>query len=918
MTSGYRNGLLVVLCASMLALTQTISIAAPLAKGPTSKSAWHQDLLVVVEIDGVEVGDMGVRDVGGKLYIALLDLTEIAGFAVDEGATQERFSGWAFETNNRFEVDLATPSIHIGGKSIALSLEDIQHSPDGPVVPAVVANQLFGLHLRLDTRASLLVAESSQTLPIAERVQRERRRKGLAARGDSFGARALSVIAPPPPYELLSIPSIDIGLDSSLGGNRGGLQQTYSMQFGGDLAYMGMQGSIIGTSQERLQSGSLSLSRVDPSGGVFGVPSLRSARIGDTYTPTMPLISSGRTERGVTLSSAQVGYRSDVDRTTIEGRGPPGYDAELYRGQILEASQKIGGDGLYRFTNVAVLAGRNPLKVILTGPNGQRSETAVPIVIEGGLLRTDEDATTVSFTQAGVTLLDLVRTPVSGHRKSAGEAFGASYSRGVTQDLTVLATAARAPKNEQYRFQEDPFQPGYTPSDPLNPGEPGQPPRNRNLRRLTLEQELGYFVGTGARLSALGAFFQGDVSSNLTGGNATQFSISTGWDDISINGKTSRFRNYTSAISGFGSNTLTDRHELYLSGQLPTFDLLPDTTWSLQGERRIFVDDRIGDYVVGRTAFPIGNMRLSQGLSVRRELSGGEALYDYLGTFDIGTHWQDIDWQINHFYSITDGYKPQEISVSANMTTVFDMRTGVRVSRNLQERNADYLNFYLAQDFQQMTLSLQGQVTRQGENFIGLGINFSFGMPDGSPFLSARSLATQGNIAPNYVLERSDGSRAPLTNIKPTANGFPTGTSTDAQGRSHIQSLEPHIPVALDADPESLPSPFMALKQRQGVATLPRAGVWSKTEVVLVETGEVEGSVFRGDMPVGRADITLTAKDGRIYDGRTNTKGRFFLEQIPLGAYRMTVSTGGKQVFERPVELTEKAPTLYDLTVLVN
>ena len=74
------------------------------------------------------------------------------------------------------------------------------------------------------------------------------------------------------------------------------------------------------------------------------------------------------------MSSYATAQATRFDRTVIEGNSLPGYEAELYRNNVLLDFQVVGDDGRFSFTDVPLQIGRNEIVVVQYGPQGQRRE----------------------------------------------------------------------------------------------------------------------------------------------------------------------------------------------------------------------------------------------------------------------------------------------------------------------------------------------------------------------------------------------------------------------------------------------------------------------------------------------------------------------------------------------------------------
>ncbi len=75
------------------------------------------------------------------------------------------------------------------------------------------------------------------------------------------------------------------------------------------------------------------------------------------------------------MSNFPLDQPSQLGRENFRGELPPGWEAELYRGEELLAYARSRPDGLYEFLDVPLLFGLNLFRVELYGPQGQRRTT---------------------------------------------------------------------------------------------------------------------------------------------------------------------------------------------------------------------------------------------------------------------------------------------------------------------------------------------------------------------------------------------------------------------------------------------------------------------------------------------------------------------------------------------------------------
>ena len=114
--------------------------------------------------------------------------------------------------------------------------------------------------------------------------------------------------------------------------------------------------------------------RSDPDGDLLGPLHATHIGVGDVEGFDSPLTGVVAAGRGAVLTNRPLTARTAFDHTIIEGDLPSGWEAELYRNGELLAFAKADGSQRYIFDNVQLLFGKNRIRIVLYGPQGQVKE----------------------------------------------------------------------------------------------------------------------------------------------------------------------------------------------------------------------------------------------------------------------------------------------------------------------------------------------------------------------------------------------------------------------------------------------------------------------------------------------------------------------------------------------------------------
>jgi hypothetical protein len=333
--------------------------------------------------------DLSVQIKGERLCADIGQFVEALEFPIRFDVDTGIAEGWFFDEAHPFRLDVGASTIELSGQKGVVDPQGLVKTRDGLCVDLSLLSNWFGLQLNYNARAALIEVASNRPLAFQQRLAREAQRQKMPS--STASSTDKSQHSNPLAYSWFTPPTMDVDMTaSSASGPSQSRQQALdvSVLAVGEIARFTSE-AFLRTSVNRPPSLRARLYRRNPNGGVFGLNDLTEATFGDVYGQADEMVSAGGYGRGLSLTSFPTATADRFSGTNLTGDLPAGWDAELYRNDILIAAKSSDGSGRFSFADVGVLPGENALKVVLYGPQGQRrvidySISAAPMIVPKG------------------------------------------------------------------------------------------------------------------------------------------------------------------------------------------------------------------------------------------------------------------------------------------------------------------------------------------------------------------------------------------------------------------------------------------------------------------------------------------------------------------------------------------------------
>lgn len=270
------------------------------------------------------------------------------------------------------------------------------------------------LPLSLDTnlRAQTVTVQTSAAFPFQGRRERETARDRLQGQQSGRAPRIL-------PREStrwlpLAFPLIDTELRLASDSPRG-TRTEGDLRIAGDLAWLTAKAFVSAGSHDGLTAAQIELGRHDPGASLLGPLRATGFGLGDITSAPLGMGLASTAGRGAYISNAPLERAAIFDTIDLRGDLPDGYEAELYRNDLLIDSTRSAQNGQYLFLHVPVEFGLNLFRIVLYGPQGQRREIVRQISVGDGRLAKGEFLYNASAVQKNRSVFDLrPRDQISG------------------------------------------------------------------------------------------------------------------------------------------------------------------------------------------------------------------------------------------------------------------------------------------------------------------------------------------------------------------------------------------------------------------------------------------------------------------------------------------------------------------------
>lgn len=605
--------------------------------------------------------------------------------------------------------------------------------------------------------------------------------------------------------------------------------------------------------------------RSDPAGDLLGINGLYSFEFGDITGQAIPMVGSLGLGTGVRIQAAPFRLADGFDMTTVEGDSQPGWDAELYVSGQLRGFMRVAADGRYLFENVVINYGRNDIRVVVYGPNGQRKSFDHSQSISAGLLKPGSANVWFSAVRPGKS--------VFGTQSRDGvNAF--NYAGRIDYGLTRFLTLSLQ---------------GGSVSDLPRIGPSG-----------ILRTQSSFYSSGELRFQAGG--LSGStvaVHQHSTGGWATYSRLNV---PLLSRGLTLSVENigpgFETMYTGYGEQALKRRFRASSGLNFPFLGSSSSLFLSIERseERNGQLEDRFAT-IYGHDLLGVP---ITHDLAMFRRTAEDRRFGPFSGSYRLATSYQmdQLQFRGEFLAAVSKGIQPDLINVQAQYQSRQTDTFAVGASYSFRGDHSFFAS--ASRDFGGL---FNGSLTAShggGALQITARISFSLGAHKGHGInLSSMDRSRYGAARIRSYYDdnyngKKDEDEAIFADLKVQVNGSPDEMTTGRQGHVTVWGLDPTSPTLFEIDREQPANEFLTMRQ-PNFSLFAREGRLINLDIPLMNAVSVSGRVLWADgngnlRPLSQAIITAHHKtDNFSVEVSSLTDGGFSFSDLYPGNWVVKV-----------------------------
>ena len=761
----------------------------------------------------------------GKYYLPIGELGEGFDFFVETESDTGFAIGFANGEENNFTVDLARNELIIGEKRETLADDAVLISDmlatDDVYVQLEVLNQIWPVDMSIDLSSLKVIVEAEEELPFMRRKDRESKRTQIESRKAVREARRKKLPRKENPYAWFGQPTVDYQAiyryDDDEDILTGSNIFTGVQQIGKLLAEFSANFRLNEEKElDRPDNIRLRLSRKS-AGDEYLVPGIRSFETGDVNLRQRDLISNTENGRGIVISNDNQDRFNEFDEITIEGLGPPGWEIELYNNEELIDFGVVPDNGQFFFEDVVLNFGNNNIKILLFGPQGQVREETRNYTAGGNMLPPGEFIYKAGFLDADREFI-LLDNEARNTPRGVVKNVGASY--GVNRWLSVFGNYAEIPEAD----------------------------KDHN------------YATAGAVVSTPVGLVEAEAYNEIGAGEAVALDYITTFYGVRTNLGVAKFNDFESQEAGFEDNKKT----FEATAQFNKLAKILSVPIGLRLNSR---------HTERETGDPISNVDFAQtfsrsGLRVTHNTSSRFNDFAHESTNgSFTTTWREDPWQLRGSlnYNLYPESELSSFSSELRYTTEDNFLAAINAGHNFTTHEYN-IGAQVGYEFDSVLGSFQSNYERgKGWDFtLRATTSFNPYTPDGNYTFSSRQKRNHSPVRAQVYIDRNadgefnDGDE-PVEGARLNI-GFGSNQAEANENGMVIANAPTDELVNISLDTASLADPYL-VPTNEGFSTVPARGSVVETSFAVVETGAIEGTVFREDNDRIVAGLTLTLHD---------------------------------------------------------
>ena len=891
----FGNKLKIVFIRFLFAITVLLCVASTVvydvrAQTRTDEEIPNEFIFRVILMPNWTISDaIFAYELNGKYYLPIGALSEGFEFFVDMQPEDLFAQGFASREENSYVIDGRRLELTLGGVREELDEDSILISDyvgtDDIYVQLEVLTKIWPVQLTIDLSNITIQASAEEELSFMRDKTREQKRAMAEARAEQREKAQKLLPFQKNEYSWFGRPVIDYQAtyeyDADTDDKTGSNVFTGVQQIGKMVADYSANFAL---NQEDRDFDRPDTVRMRLSRNAYGdesllVPGVKSLELGDVNLRQRDLVSNTKSGRGIKIANNLRDRSAEFDRITIEGVGPAGWDIELYNNDEFIEFGAVQDDGQYFFEDIVLNYGNNEIKVLFFGPQGQVREETRSYNAGGSMLSPGDFNYQLGLLDTGrqfILLDNDARTTPRGVTKT-GTAF-----YGVNEKLTVFGSYTETPETTgDHKY----ISAGIATDTALG------------LVELEAYQELGGGNALGLDHVAKFLGFRTNLAVALYNGfESSEAGLNDNKKRFDVEGQANRNLNVFGVPLGLRANVRYTKRE----------------------------DGNSNSNIDVTQTYSRSGIRASNTISSRLINSEHQNT-----TGALSSTVREGDWQFRG--ALNYNVSPITEFTNANGEIRYKMDNSFQAAYNIGYNlllDRYTTGVQLGYDFDKFLGTFDADYTR-GEGW-RLGLRASMSLHphtmDDSYDLSSKSRRNNAPVRAHVFLDRdadgvyTEGTDEPIEDAKIELGGAPGKLKTDENGYV-IATAAPGAPINISLHERSLSDPYF-VPATKGFSTNPLRGKMIDASFPVLETGSIEGTVFRTDYDRALAGLTvhlINSENESIMSTVTGFDGYYAFEFVMPDTYRLDADPShGVTMRENQVELTPADLFVYGNNLFVD
>ncbi len=650
---------------------------------PESTSEDGESLILQPQLKNISLSSTFIEalDFPDQVFLPLDELLQIIGFPIKFNKNQTEASGFFFTQSNKFYLNIAEKEVIAGGKKMTLTQSDILIRDGQVYISKENFEEWFGITCDINRQRSIIHLKTDKLFPEEEKQKRQKKWNKLLSAVE-LSDEDLPLIKNS--YKAFGYPMLDVNLGSTYTHNETSQENThvsnYNIQGAMELGYLTSEIYLQGSTNSKIiNTFRFQVGRKDPMANLLGELHATNFEIGDISSPSVSFVTANSLGRGVMLTNRGTTTSENFDTRNFTGDSVPGYEAELYRNNILIDFQTVDAEGRYSFTEIPILYGKNIFRVVLYGPQGQIEERTETISTSSALLKKNKFEYTFGALQRGLNLLN-ERKRTSSQVPNGTQLVG-SFRYGLSQNQTIGASFAET----------------------------------------QLEDGPHHYVTASSGANLFGVLSQASFAKDITsGGWASGLSLLGGFKGISLRTRYRHYSDFVSEVINNSSVPLKSEGLINANTQV-VLPYVNNFSVGLSAKREEFVNKNLAP-------------RFTYGAQIAKNLWGLSFTnkVDYIlddnkrfqNTFGFQTRLWDINLRATGIYNFAPIQEFRKASFMADYKITDKLSAQTQIEKDIVTDETS-LGQNINWDFDAFRLSLNNQIDNDGNFTVGMNVLFS-------------------------------------------------------------------------------------------------------------------------------------------------------------------------------------------------